>query len=211
MHVVAHGTVPRGTPSQVALLSRYNVLEAGESTLPGSGDSGHLSGYAYCVLEPGEGAPWVFHTAHLAWGAHSENVRTRQAMAVEEHAKGLQYSYPGAVQVLSGDFNALPSSHSVRILTGLEPSQGESCLWVDAWDKCGSGPGWTSDPSLALARDTAEVVGILDPDLLPARRIDYVMTRGYAHGRAGCPIGAWLLDGEGASDHHGIVADLWLP
>lgn len=211
MDVVAHSSVLRDHPSHVAILSRHAALDSGDSVLAVKGESGQASGYAYAVLDVGSRAPWAVHTAHLAWGAHSEVARARQAVEIEQRSAALQDLYPGLVQVLTGDFNALPESRTLRYLTGLEPVEGSSALWVDSWAKCGSGPGHTSDPSLSMAEETARTVGILDTNLLPQRRIDYVLVRGYAHGRAGCPLEVRLVDGEGASDHHGLVADLWLP
>lgn len=53
------------------------------------------------------------------------------------------------------------------------------------------------------------------PQLMPSRRIDYILVRGFRHGRRGGPIEASLhFDGQHepvVSDHYAVVVDLWNP
>jgi endonuclease/exonuclease/phosphatase family metal-dependent hydrolase len=210
MNVASASEIEECGPGHVAILSRYCIVTSAGGPLPGVGDSGQVTSFAYCVADVGLSMPWVFYSAHLAWGSHSETARLKQARALERQARDLDVTFTDAVHVLGGDLNTQSDSRTVRYLTGLEPAEESSAFWVDAWSTVGKGPGYTSDPSLPLARESAQAVGITAPELLPYRRIDYILTRGYAHGRAGCPIDAWLVEGAGASDHHGVSADLWL-
>jgi endonuclease/exonuclease/phosphatase family metal-dependent hydrolase len=163
------------------------------------------------------GRKWRFASTHLAWGGMSEGIRRNQAYHLEALAASAEYHHGDLVQVLAGDFNALPDSATVRYLTGLDPDgASNSTLWVDSWaTREPSSPGYTSVATHSLGSDVARRMGILDPSFVPARRIDYIFVRGFAHGRPGTPLSVKLLDrpfrGVLASDHYGLVANLWDP
>jgi endonuclease/exonuclease/phosphatase family metal-dependent hydrolase len=152
----------------------------------------------------------------MAWGGHREALRARQAVQLDAWFADLEPA--GAVTVFAGDFNATPASATVRYLTGLQPVGDASAMWVDAWDACGRGPGYTIDPDNPWVLSTQRLVQIAGTGMQPARRIDYVMVRGWAHGRPGSPLGVALAcrtpAGPAAvipSDHYGVIADLWDP
>jgi endonuclease/exonuclease/phosphatase family metal-dependent hydrolase len=158
-------------------------------------------------------------STHLIWGGHLEHRRLLQADALD---RGITH-YVGDASlpvVLGGDFNCLPISSTARFLTGVEPYQGRTAQWIDAWDVVGQGAGVTSSSQNVWARDVAGRHGFLDPYALPDRRIDRLLVRGYAHGRALSPLQAFVLDETylkyysdsfPPSDHWGVVVDLWDP
>jgi endonuclease/exonuclease/phosphatase family metal-dependent hydrolase len=196
-----------------SVLSRWPVLDSFVADLPHD-EYGPRPAVAAVVSGPGQ-RPWTVLSVHLSWGAANEGLRLQQARAIE--AIGAHAAIdPDAVVVIGGDFNALPDSATLRYLHGLDPdADGGSTQWVDAWDTAGDGPGITSDPLNIHADATARNVGITRPDLLPARRIDFVLVRGYAYGRPGCPLEAHLVGDDATastpSDHYGISTLLWAP
>lgn len=123
------------------------------------------------------------------------------------------------ITVLAGDFNATPASSTVRYLKGLQALEQDSTYWVDAWETAGDGgPGWTFEPDNPWVIATERLVGITGSGMQPARRIYYVLVRGWAHGRPGSPLSARRVCDTPAgpaqvlpSDHYGVLADLWDP
>lgn len=153
-------------------------------------------------------------STHLAWGTGKEHTRLQQAMRLDDwiavHAPldPQRADTPALYAVLGGDLNSEPDSATLRWLHGREVHDGRSTLWVDAW-RAGSGAGYTSTPENPYAGRTAALVGITRPDLLPARRIDHLLSRGFAHGRVAAPLRAELLgrgSGRAFGDHYGVAA-----
>lgn len=174
----------------------------------------------------------TFYSAYLAWGPHSEGARLTQVRVIEDHAasvhqrmidEGFVTDEPrpqvSHTSVLGMDANTLPDSATIRYLTGLDPASDlSSTLWVDAYAK--TRPDWpcehdgcSSCPSNSRAAATARNVGITHPQLVPHRRIDFLMVRGYAHGRPLCPLNVEALgySQPEPSDHYGLVATLLDP
>jgi len=196
------------------------------STLPGRGET-PIACTTPVVEQPYHAAVATLDTpgggrvrvcsAHLAWGGLHESARLDQAVALH-HALQARCGTDGTDGcVLAGDFNAVPASATLRYLTGLEPHAHGCAQWTDAWTVCGDGPGWTSVPENVWARTTATTFGFLRPELLPRRRIDYVLVHGYAYGRLYTPLQCATVDGSGGSapypgsDHAAVVVDLYDP
>lgn len=206
-------------PLRCAVLSRLPLLSFEEVALEPSRPSGldvpFLPAMSVLLRHPSSGRRLRAVSAHLAWGSLAEGVRLRQAVMIADH---LDSVLDGDVSVGSSDVavvgmdsNTLPESSTVRFLRGLEPFGDRSTWFVDAWF-AGSGPGFTSDPSVPYAALTAGEVGIRDPRLLPPRRIDFLFVRGYVYGRPGCPLSTSLVGVDPApSDHYGVRSDLWMP
>jgi endonuclease/exonuclease/phosphatase family metal-dependent hydrolase len=159
----------------------------------------------------------VVVSAHLAWGALAEPVRLRQAETIARRLDDLSGFGSGSADplgIVGMDANTLPASATIRFLTGLDPLGSYATLFVDTFAVAGSGAGATSTSHNPYAARTAAQVGILRADLLPDRRIDYLLARGYVHGRPGFPLASGLLGADAAftpSDHYGVWSDLWLP
>jgi endonuclease/exonuclease/phosphatase family metal-dependent hydrolase len=156
-------------------------------------------------------------SAHLTWGSGTEHLRLEQAITLDDTVDRYASLEPfrdggnGVIGVLAGDLNAEPGAASIRYLTGLGVENGRSTTWTDAWVR-GSGDGVSSSASNPLAVRTARVVGLDGEGVVPERRIDYIMVRGYAYRRPGAPLATRLIgvgDAERtASDHYGIFTEL---
>lgn len=160
-------------------------------------------------------------SAHLMWGGLLEHRRVLQASFLDVMVSRMLED-PSAPAVLGGDFNTPPASSTVRHLTGLEPFEGRTAQWVDAFAKAGVGSGVTSTGENRWARTTALRHGFLEPSAILDRRIDFLFVRGYVHGRAFAPLRCFSVSpdmvssfvpspGVPPSDHDMVVADLWDP
>jgi endonuclease/exonuclease/phosphatase family metal-dependent hydrolase len=153
-------------------------------------------------------------STHLIWGSGREHFRLSQAMDLDTWVASRAPYEPHRSEVelyavLGGDLNSEPGTATIRWLQGLDVHEGSSTLWVDAW-RVGEGGGSTSTPENPFASRTAAMVQISYPDLLPARRIDYIMTRGYAYGRVGAAVSSKLIGMETLAfgDHYGLSVEL---
>lgn len=160
---------------------------------------------------------WVV-TTHLSWGLGCEGRRVRECVALETFAALLAGEPVGAANpggagtavILAGDLNATDDGPALGFLTGRHVVNGASTYWVDAWERVGVGPGYTSVPTDMWSARLASRLGFT-PDMMPSRRIDYVLSRGWRAGRPGTPVAAQVLDSEdglAASDHRCLVVDL---
>ena len=218
-------TAMRQTPadykhsSGTAILSRLHPIEAG--SFPLGTPTATNDNASYAVLEHSSGRTVIAITAHLHWGGDKGRERLVQLTAIDRRAKQLmsRYETMNPMVVLTGDFNTLPDSDSIRFMKGLAPgSDGGYTFWSDTWDTLG-----TPENEVTLANDnhwaknTAQSVGILLPHLMPNRRIDYVMGLDWTYGKAGSPLtfqrsfDSTERFGFPASDHHGITVDFWAP
>lgn len=207
-----------GHRSGTAILSRLNTFESGTGFIP---EDISLSCYdsCYAVLESDSGRPVIVFSIHGAWKGEREHIREKQFLALNSHANELEIKYcdRNPIVLFCGDFNAVPDSSSLRFLTGLASLEGQGTYWVDCWDAVGKGEGITSDPLSKLGQITARACGIMMPEMIPARRIDYTLVKGWAYGRAGSPLLSKIIgntiDDEGytPSDHYGIYTELWNP
>ena len=156
-------------------------------------------------------------SSHGPWGFQNEGKRLRTAESINEKAVYLNEQYTGSISVFGGDFNADPQSRSIRYLTGqdLASDNESSTLWVDAHTLVGDSSNYTTTDhaSNLYGQRTARSVGISHPEYLPKRRIDYILTYGWAYGKIGCPVDFGYLEhesGEEFSDHSSIWAKMLL-
>lgn len=174
---------------------------------------------SWAVFDDPTGRAVAAVNLHGAWGGHNVALREKQILNADRFAAELENRLKDEgrdpVIVLGGDLNAEAESTPIRFLTGLAPIQGRGTYWVDAWAAAGDGgPGFTSVSDNYWFQRTALRVGIDDPHAVPDRRIDYLFVRGWAYGRRGNPVRAWVdvtdTDeiGRHASDHLGLSAVL---
>lgn len=203
----------------LAILSNLPILEIGIAKSPKPDkEIGMPYQSSYAVFEDNEKTIVAFNV-HGAWGGHKGHNRDKQFKKISQHADELEkkYSETNPVIVLGGDFNTEPDSSVIRYLKGLQPLGNHGAYWVDAWEQAGEGEGITSSPKLKYFHDTALFVGIAYPEFSPARRIDYIFTKGWNYGRRGMAIQTKLCfdkvnsDGYTPSDHFGVVTKLWCP
>jgi endonuclease/exonuclease/phosphatase family metal-dependent hydrolase len=201
-----------------AVISRSAMHDAGWIQLPHLDELQQPRTAAQALVTSSTGRIWSVLSTHLAFGSTSERTRLDQAQALDEHVGPAKDGDP--IPVLCGDLNAIESSSTVRFLTGLEahPSSPVSTQWIDAYAFAGEGPGETSSMENGAGREQAQRWGV-DPSLVPDRRIDYVMVKGFRYGRVGCPVRCRrFLDQPRPvphppwpTDHFGLVVDLLDP
>lgn len=145
---------------------------------------------------------------HLAWG-NREHLRLLAMRTVSSEADSLHKSNPDRLVVVGGDFNTVPESATIRYLRGLDPHEFYTEMWTDAWRITETFP--TARKTGGWAEETANSVGIVHPELMPDRTIDYLMSYGWNYGKKGCPVSllkfgiSTLSNGYGLSDHYGIT------
>lgn len=206
--------VADGNFSRCAILTRLPVV-SGDAVPFISYEGSHFSA---AVLIAPSGRPLVAASAHLVWGGKGEYARALQAQEinawVEEKLEQLNVEgNKDAFAIVGGDFNTTPQSKTVRYMTGLDDIDGDCTLWVDVWSTVRESEGYTVLPDNEWAASTAAIVGIANPERLPKRRIDYLFVYGWAYGRPGSPLRAWIVGREKrtgimASDHLGVGAIL---
>lgn len=176
--------------------------------------------YAAAVLRAPNGRVIFVCSVHLPWGAHNEVRRLEHSLALDLQITEIMKTLPAdSISILAGDFNTNTYSESLRFLQGQTAYRNKSTFWVDLWAAKGEGPGFTFDPTVnnPNLNETAHRSGIISPDLMPPRRLDFLLLKGWVFGRAGSPLSAGLLgdkpnsNNDFASDHFGVVGEIWNP
>lgn len=152
-------------------------------------------------------------SAHLAWGPFNLFSRLNQVSIIDRVAGEEEKKDPGSVSVLGSDMNADPEARPIRFLKGydLASDNFSSTLWLDAYEIAGNSDNWTTSDHATnfYGKQTAINNGVIDTDMLPQRRIDYIFSRGWLYGKTGFPVDFGYLDhpqGVVLSDHNGIFA-----
>lgn len=176
--------------------------------------------YAGALLQSKSGRLILVVSLHLPWGGNRENRRLEHVLTVSQAIDDFMLDLPqDSIAILAGDFNTIPQADSLRFLRGESGNINSSSFWIDAWDEKRDGIGDTFNPAVSnfnIAR-TAAMSGIRRFELMPSRRIDYILVRGWAYGRPGSPLGSKLIgidpgkSGLHGSDHYGIRTELWDP
>jgi endonuclease/exonuclease/phosphatase family metal-dependent hydrolase len=184
-----------------AVLSRWPITSSGSTDLPAPPGADELRLVLRADVDGPRGPFQVFST-HLNWRFDHSGIRQEQVRVIAEAvAAARPRTYP---PILCGDFNAVPDSDEVRLLTGRAAGPVDGLVFHDAWEVAGDGgPGATwsnANPYAAL-------------DLEPDRRIDYVFAGWPKAGGAGhvtsCRVvGTDPVDGVVPSDHYGVLAEL---
>ena len=187
-----------------AVVSRWPITGSDVLDLPAPAASEELRTCLRADVATPGGEVQVF-TTHLNWRFDESHVRQEQVRAICRFVAGSPpRTYP---PVLCGDFNAVPDSDEVRMLTGRMAVPVERLVFHDAWEVAGD-PG-----DRGLTWSNANPYACLD--LEPDRRIDYVFVgwpkaggRGHV---AGCEVvGTEPVEGVVPSDHYGVLATLRL-
>jgi endonuclease/exonuclease/phosphatase family metal-dependent hydrolase len=184
-----------------AVLSRWPITSSTPTPLPAPPEADEQRLVLRADVDGPRGPLQVFST-HLNWRFDHSAVRQQQVRAIAEVVAGARpRTYP---PVLCGDFNAVPDSDEIRMLTGRAAGPVDGLVFHDAWDAAGDGgPGHTWS--------NANPYAVLD--LEPDRRIDYVLVGWPKAGGAGhvtsCEVvGTSPVDGVVPSDHYGVLAEL---
>ena len=186
-----------------AVLSRWPITSDEAMPLPAPPDADELRTIVRADIDGPRGPLQVFST-HLNWRFDQSNVRQDQVEAIAKfvHESPLR-TYP---PVLCGDFNAVPDSDEIRMLTGRMRLPVPKLVFHDSWEAAierEDGPGFTWSNDNPFAKE----------DLEPSRRIDYVFvgwpkSEGAGHVVRHRVVGTDAVDACQPSDHYGVMAEL---
>lgn len=184
-----------------AVLSRYPIVDTETRPLPAPEGLDELRVAVRADIAAPFAAIEVYST-HLNYRLDQSHVRQLQVRALCEFVAETEdrRTFP---PIVGGDFNAVPESDELRMMTGLTSVPVPGLVFVDAWRAAGVGPGCTWDnrnPHAAAA---------FEPDA----RIDYVLVGAPHPTGAGHVVRAERfatepVDGVWPSDHAGVVVDL---
>lgn len=162
-----------------------------------------------------DGPPFVFSLTsyHGYWGAAKQGERMMELQALDESVS----RFDTAADVMCGDFNATRNEPGIRWLMGEEiagdpASAGSATFWTEA-QEVAVALGRQDFPvcttlNTGVAEETAKPHGI-NPALMPKRRIDFMVSRGWNYGKRGGWTGDVMVrEHDGLSDHALMVADV---
>lgn len=225
MHIAITGSTktyhaePEKGVSGLAILSRLPILSTETILL----EHGFVEEAISAWVRMPSGREMLVISSHLEWGGPKTYVRARQAKEINsfvlKELKDKPYrSGDAPVVVWGGDFNAVPDSLPIQYITGKMPVDNNGTFWIDAWETSGDGSeGYTNVASTVWAKETALNVGIIHPEVIPPRRIDYIFLYDWAYGRPGYPMNTEIRGNKSlygdtlGSDHFAVVTELWDP
>jgi endonuclease/exonuclease/phosphatase family metal-dependent hydrolase len=184
-----------------AILSRWPIAESEVRSLPARPPELEELRNVIRAAVDGPRGRLVVYTTHLNWRFDQSVVRQEQVRFVARFIA--ESREEGCPPILTGDFNAVPDSDEIRMLTGRMALAVPGLVFHDAWEAAGDGgAGFTWTNANPWARQ----------DLEPDRRIDYVFTGWPKKGGAGhvtsCRLIGAAIDGIFPSDHYGVLAEL---
>ena len=199
-HVYADRYTIDGVAIGNAVLSRWPIARHEVRDLPAPVELEELRNVIRAEVDGPRGSLEIF-TTHLNWRFDQSDVRQEQARTL---ARFVSESERRVVPpIVTGDFNAVPDSEEIRMLTGRAVVAVPRLVFHDAWEAAGNvEPGFTWSNANPYAR----------LDLEPDRRIDYVFVGWPRRGGAGhvlsCRTIGGPVDGVYPSDHLGVMAEL---
>jgi endonuclease/exonuclease/phosphatase family metal-dependent hydrolase len=199
-HVYASRYAIDGVAIGNAILSRWPIVHHEVRPLPAPVELEELRNVIRANVD-GPRGPIEFFSTHLNWRFDQSHVRQEQVRMV---ARFVSETERRAVPpILAGDFNAVPDSDEIRMLTGRTAVPVPGLVFHDAWEAAGNvEPGFTWSNGNPYAR----------LDLEPDRRIDYVFVGWPKRGGGGqvlsCRMVGEPVAGVHPSDHLGVVAEL---
>ncbi len=202
-HVYASRLDLDGVEFGNAVVSRWPITTHDTAPLPAPEGSEEFRIVVRADIDGPRGPLQVFST-HLNWRFDESHVRQAQVRTIAAFvASSPARTFP---PVLCGDFNAVPDSDEIRMLTGRMAVPVPKLVFHDAWEAARDTGG---DPGFTWSNDNPFAVQDLEPD----RRIDYVFVGWPKAGGAGqvvsCRVvGQHAVDGIHPSDHYGVVAEL---
>jgi endonuclease/exonuclease/phosphatase family metal-dependent hydrolase len=202
-----------------AIMSRWPITRVMDQRLPGAdGSLTHRRMVMAEVHTPW--GPWPAVSTHLDHRFDASATRMAQLAAVlsavdEHRAQAVGAGVASSIgdllpTVIGADLNAVPDSDEMRAVTGRAPSLVPGLVMSDVWEQVGHGPGVTWQKDNPHAASSA----------WPNRRIDYLLVAWPRPKPVGNPVSAHLVADQAitvgkqkiwASDHAGLVADLWTP
>jgi endonuclease/exonuclease/phosphatase family metal-dependent hydrolase len=205
-YVFAPSTAWGGGHEGLAVMSRFPIGAHDARPLPHNADNEGRIVLSARVDAPA-GELWV-HTTHLSFREHEGRKREDQVLFLDEVVTAHKNDN---VQVLTGDFNAVPDSDEIRWLVGMTTLAERRVAYQDAWERIHPG-----ERGITWARSNpyVDVLSWLRPD----RRLDYVFVSPVRRDGRGRVHGADIVlheprvapDGVAVypSDHFGVMADV---
>lgn len=188
-----------------AILSRWPVARWNEHRLPRVDGNFGERRLLVAQLDTPFGLWWVACT-HLEYKFDASSTRIAQCESICGIVDSLRANPDNEIPVLlAGDFNAVPDSDEIRMMTGRREPAVENLVFTDVWDIAGDGPGFTWRRDNPYIADTT----------WPNRRLDYIFVSWPRPKPLGNPLRVWLsgvepVHGVQASDHAAVVADILL-
>jgi endonuclease/exonuclease/phosphatase family metal-dependent hydrolase len=184
------------------IVTRWPLRDVVSHPLPRlSGAPGHRRALSAVVHAPS--GSWPLVSTHLDYRFDDSAVRQVQAEALLRIVAGVRGDPEVDPPVIvGGDFNAVPDSDEIRLLTGRRAAAVHNLVLTDSWEQVGDGPGVTWRSDNPYQADSA----------WPNRRLDYVFVSWPRPKPFGNPLRAWLagtdpVDGVWPSDHAAVVVD----
>lgn len=190
-----------------SVLSRWPITDHDVVSLPAPDGMEEMRTCLRADITSPHGPLQVFST-HLNWRFDHSEIRKQQVEAVCRFvADSPARSYP---PVLCGDFNAVPQSDEIRMLTGTAPVPVPKLVFHDAWIAANAGSGQEHSQDGNTWSNTNPFAA---KDLEYARRIDYVFVGWPKAGGRGqvlaCEVAAnQPVDDIWPSDHFAVLTTL---
>jgi len=189
-----------------AIAARWPLHEVASHALPrADGHPGHRRALVAAVATPF--GRWPVVCTHTDHRFDDSEARQRQCEAVLHLVAGIRGAPDADLPaIVAGDFNAVPDSDEIRLLTGRRAGPVRNLVLSDCWELAGDGPGHTWRDDNPHQASTA----------WPNRRLDYVFVSWPRPKPVGNPVRAWLagvtpVDGIQPSDHAAVVVELATP
>jgi endonuclease/exonuclease/phosphatase family metal-dependent hydrolase len=186
-----------------AILSRWPIVSWEVHRLPDVTGAPSYRRAVVAQLETPYGRWWTVCT-HLDHKFDRSATRIAQCEALSGIVDQLRNDPEVDVPVLmAGDFNSVPDSDEIRMLTGRSAPAVPGLVFTDLWEIAGEGEGFT------WRRDNPYI----GDSTWPNRRLDYIFVSWPRPRPIGNPSRIWLagLDTVGGiqpSDHAAVVADI---
>jgi len=214
-HVFTPSTAWGGGHEGLAIVSRFPIAAEESRTLPHSTDTEGRIVLSARIDAPAPMAPFWVHTTHLSFREAEGRKREDQVLFIDDNVVAAYAN--DNVQILMGDFNAVPDSDEIRFLTGMTTLDGRRVAYQDAWARANVvGGGATEAAGVTWARANPYVGKMYW--LRPDRRLDYIFVTPIRRDhRATVHAARVVLDeprvaADGTrvfvSDHFGVVADV---
>lgn len=186
-----------------AILSRWPVLQWQVHRLPDVTGAASVRRVVLAQVDSPFGRLWCACT-HLDYKFDASDTRVAQCEALCGIIDQLRGDPETELPViLAGDFNAVPDSDEIRMLTGRRAPAVSGLVFTDLWEVAGDGHGFT------WRRDNAYIAD----STWPNRRLDYLLVSWPRPRPIGNPTSIWLagveaVGGVQPSDHAAVVADI---
>jgi endonuclease/exonuclease/phosphatase family metal-dependent hydrolase len=186
-----------------AILSRWPIVSWQVHRLPDVTGAPSYRRAIVAQVETPHGRLWTVCT-HLDHAFDGSATRVAQCEAlcgiVDQLRVDPQVEMP---VVLAGDFNAVPDSDEMRMMTGRREPAIDGLVFTDLWEVAGQ------DAGLTWRRDNPYI----EDSAWPNRRLDYIFVSWPRPRPLGNPLRTWLaglesIGGVYPSDHAAVVADI---